>query len=187
MPYKWRCNGGSPYCIPGSTKASGPGSCSHQVNTNPAFQLQIQLPHPWGPQKVYGPGYGSCTHQEIVAGLHQDIALFDSAIPFGVFRSSANNHCILTFQLSFLFSVVRVWQRVCPVPGWLPLSQEKSYVQVEFTLTLLQPANFSVCKNQPPLNILRLVGFIVVLGTYSNFTADRVPSTKWLYSINLWL
>ena len=31
VPYKWRCNGGSPYCIPGNTKASGPGSCSHQV------------------------------------------------------------------------------------------------------------------------------------------------------------
>jgi len=31
VPYKWRCNGGSPYCIPGSTKASGPGSCSHQL------------------------------------------------------------------------------------------------------------------------------------------------------------
>ena len=41
------------------------------------------MPHPWGPQKVYGPG--SSTHQEIAAGLHQDIALFDSAIPVGVF------------------------------------------------------------------------------------------------------
>merc|ERR1712226_1795674 len=31
VPYKWRCNGGSPYCMAGSTKASGPGSCSHQL------------------------------------------------------------------------------------------------------------------------------------------------------------
>ena len=30
-------------------------------------------------------------------------------------------------------------------------------------------------------------GYKLVLGTCSNFTADRVPSTKWLYSINLQL
>jgi len=31
VPYKWKCNGGSPYCIAGKTKSSGPGSCSHQL------------------------------------------------------------------------------------------------------------------------------------------------------------
>lgn len=31
VPYKWKCNGGAPYCIRGKTKYSGHGSCSHQL------------------------------------------------------------------------------------------------------------------------------------------------------------
>merc|ERR1712184_43020 len=31
VPFKWKCNGGAPYCIPGKTKRSGRNSCSHQL------------------------------------------------------------------------------------------------------------------------------------------------------------
>lgn len=31
VPFKWKCNGGAPYCIPGKTKQSGRNSCSHQL------------------------------------------------------------------------------------------------------------------------------------------------------------
>ena len=31
VPYKWKCNGGAPYCVAGKTKSSSGGSCSHQV------------------------------------------------------------------------------------------------------------------------------------------------------------
>ena len=31
----------------------------------------------------------------------------------------------------------------------------------------------------------KLESVFIVLGTFSNFAAERVPSTKWLYSINL--
>jgi len=31
VPFKWKCNGGSPYCIPGKTKKSDRNSCSHQL------------------------------------------------------------------------------------------------------------------------------------------------------------
>jgi len=31
VPFKWKCNGGAPYCIPGKTKQSGRDSCSHQL------------------------------------------------------------------------------------------------------------------------------------------------------------
>jgi len=31
VPYKWKCNGGAPYCVAGKTKSSSGGSCSHQL------------------------------------------------------------------------------------------------------------------------------------------------------------
>jgi len=31
VPFKWKCNGGSPYCIPGKTRKTGRNSCSHQL------------------------------------------------------------------------------------------------------------------------------------------------------------
>jgi len=31
VPFKWKCNGGAPYCIPGKTSQSGRNSCSHQL------------------------------------------------------------------------------------------------------------------------------------------------------------
>merc|ERR1712141_616076 len=31
VPFKWKCNGGSPYCIPGKTKKTNRNSCSHQL------------------------------------------------------------------------------------------------------------------------------------------------------------
>lgn len=31
VPYKWKCNGGAPYCSAGKSTYSGPGSCSHQL------------------------------------------------------------------------------------------------------------------------------------------------------------
>lgn len=31
VPFKWKCNGGAPYCIPGKTKRTGRDSCSHQL------------------------------------------------------------------------------------------------------------------------------------------------------------
>ena len=31
VPYKWKCNGGAPYCVAGKPKSSSGGSCSHQV------------------------------------------------------------------------------------------------------------------------------------------------------------
>ena len=34
VPYKWKCNGGAPYCVGGDT--SGGGGCSHQVRAGQA-------------------------------------------------------------------------------------------------------------------------------------------------------
>lgn len=31
VPFKWKCNGGSPYCIPGKSQRTGRNSCSHQL------------------------------------------------------------------------------------------------------------------------------------------------------------
>lgn len=31
VPFKWKCNGGAPYCIPGKTRRTGRNSCSHQL------------------------------------------------------------------------------------------------------------------------------------------------------------
>jgi secretory phospholipase A2 len=31
VPFKWKCNGGAPYCIPGRTKRTWRNSCSHQL------------------------------------------------------------------------------------------------------------------------------------------------------------
>lgn len=31
VPFKWKCNGGAPYCIPGKTKRTNRNSCSHQL------------------------------------------------------------------------------------------------------------------------------------------------------------
>lgn len=31
VPFKWKCNGGAPYCIPGKSAKSGRNSCSHQL------------------------------------------------------------------------------------------------------------------------------------------------------------
>jgi len=33
VPYKWKCNGGAPYCVAGKTSSSSGGSCSHQVGS----------------------------------------------------------------------------------------------------------------------------------------------------------
>lgn len=30
-PYKWKCNGGSPYCVPTKGPLGGPNSCGHQL------------------------------------------------------------------------------------------------------------------------------------------------------------
>ncbi|XP_076048300.1 basic phospholipase A2 PA-12C [Oratosquilla oratoria] len=30
-PYRWRCNGGKPYCVPMRGPFGGPGSCGHQL------------------------------------------------------------------------------------------------------------------------------------------------------------
>ncbi|TRY69551.1 hypothetical protein TCAL_15090 [Tigriopus californicus] len=31
VPFKWKCNGGAPYCIPGNRRNNGRDSCSHQL------------------------------------------------------------------------------------------------------------------------------------------------------------
>jgi len=31
VPYKWKCNGGAPYCVDGNSAHSAGGSCSHQL------------------------------------------------------------------------------------------------------------------------------------------------------------
>jgi len=31
VPFKWKCNGGAPYCIPGKSEKTGRNSCSHQL------------------------------------------------------------------------------------------------------------------------------------------------------------
>jgi len=49
VPFKWKCNGGAPYCIPGKTKKSDRNSCSHQLcecDREFAMCLQKYLPCP---------------------------------------------------------------------------------------------------------------------------------------------
>jgi len=49
VPFKWKCNGGSPYCIPGKTSKSDRNSCSHQLcecDREFAMCLQRQMPCP---------------------------------------------------------------------------------------------------------------------------------------------
>jgi len=49
VPFKWKCNGGAPYCIPGKTRKSDRNSCSHQLcecDREFAMCLQKYLPCP---------------------------------------------------------------------------------------------------------------------------------------------
>jgi len=49
VPFKWKCNGGAPYCMPGKTKKSDRNSCSHQLcecDREFAMCLQKNLPCP---------------------------------------------------------------------------------------------------------------------------------------------
>lgn len=49
VPFKWKCNGGAPYCIPGKTQKSNRNSCSHQLcecDREFAMCLQKYLPCP---------------------------------------------------------------------------------------------------------------------------------------------
>lgn len=56
VPFKWKCNGGAPYCIPGKTRRTGRNSCSHQLcecDREFAMCLNKNLPCPQA-QKVCG-------------------------------------------------------------------------------------------------------------------------------------
>jgi len=49
VPFKWKCNGASPYCIPGKTSKTDRNSCSHQLcecDREFAMCLQKYLPCP---------------------------------------------------------------------------------------------------------------------------------------------
>lgn len=49
VPFRWKCNGGAPYCIPGKSKKSDRNSCSHQLcecDREFAMCLQKYLPCP---------------------------------------------------------------------------------------------------------------------------------------------
>jgi len=49
VPFKWKCNGGAPYCIPGKTRKTDRNSCSHQLcecDREFAMCLQKYLPCP---------------------------------------------------------------------------------------------------------------------------------------------
>lgn len=51
VPFKWKCNGGAPYCIPGKTKKTNRSSCSHQLcecDREFALCLRKHMPCPKG-------------------------------------------------------------------------------------------------------------------------------------------